>query len=1119
MSKLLPKTLSVFVAMIVVISPLLHTVSAATFSNSLASGTFTNTEYDSGSNSVSLTSQDIQTTETKNLGGGNIKLLAAYEDPKLLGMDKNESVLYIGLENEIVVLDTKKTVGFEDDVVLGTYSDSVLSGFPAGPYNELTVSSYDNIFIDAAKDVVIIKKSVIGRNGTDTTNDDVYYGELGTTGWYRNIVQIGQDYLVTTNDTGIKLIQTHGTPTTSDDTILNQYSDCAGGKFCVPTSQPMGKVFYDDVADIVYIWGYNPNIPGSTFNAVARNGTLSTDDDTVSKAYYGPTSTEDGGIVDFTDGIIFSGSYYADGQTLLFDTKGNHDPSDDTYTGFYHSSTVPGVESTTSNRMLIAYSNSQDKFIFTGGADNQLFGVVSTANTPALTDDVLDYSIKSSDISALLGVDDKGASFSHTDNSYEIFYDENTELIYAVLNYNYTENEQTKQGKSLFAISITGGVDDSTTLIPRSLSVTNQWQEKTSLDIGRTSPAFGVINNKLYVVGGTKDWADQETLEIYNYDSNQWSYGESLPESRVSAGSIAIGEKLYVLGGRDSTYTYLASVYVYDSTSDTWAALTPMPTARVSPAVAHVNGKIYVMGGTLNGNNNTSILEIYDIANDSWSTGANMPHTRSSGHTAAVSGSKIYVTGGAEYRSQDPYDDSLFIYDTALNTWSTGASMPKQVAGTASVVFDGKWYVIGGTNNDGDSVNSIFEYNFQENSWVEVVSLPSSRHRVAAGIVDNGLLIAGGRDYDWDTSDKTYWLPFENIRDNLSHFYFKSLSWVASTPAGTSVEMKYTLNGGQSYLSALTSGAILPQNKTSQFAYKPRFLSTNPSVAASISSVTATYVRYATQGEYLSTVFGGEQVDSFTELQTTQTTPIGTEATYYVRTGNTSVIDGSWSDWAASTTLPVSGKKYAQVKAVLTTNDLGSTPQIQSLSLQYTEKANIAPTNTPNQSIEEEEAVVEEETGEEEKLVLNNYQEYLLGTGKYFELKQKQTIYFLVENEGTFQEHSATVTEVGEDYVQLMIASTPVFIRISVGEQKFHDVDDDGNPDIAIKLNGIEGGLAKLTFAQVLSPSVTPTAEVSAAAPTQLPVENSTKSASWIFVLFGLCGAGAILFFVLRRQR
>lgn len=144
----------------------------------------------------------------------------------------------------------------------------------------------------------------------------------------------------------------------------------------------------------------------------------------------------------------------------------------------------------------------------------------------------------------------------------------------------------------------------------------------------------------------------------------------------------------------------------------------------------------------------------------------------------------------------------------------------------------------------------------------------------------------------------------------------------------------------------------------------------------------------------------------------------------------------------------------------------------------------------------------------EAKVNLNDFVEFTQGEGKQLELKVGQVVYFTVNGE----EHSATVKEVGVDYVVLTLASTPRDVHLIVGQVSQFDVTEDGMPDIQITLNSTRAGVATLTFKQIVST----TTQASTSKSSDAAVGRSTN---WLFWLLAVVGVGVLMLLIAAKHR
>lgn len=221
---------------------------------------------------------------------------------------------------------------------------------------------------------------------------------------------------------------------------------------------------------------------------------------------------------------------------------------------------------------------------------------------------------------------------------------------------------------------------------------------------------------------------------------NCWTTAASMPEAKAEPGVGVVNGRLYVVGGSPNPGTIVATVYAYDPTTNTWATKTSMPTARAGLAVGVVNGILYAVGGQ-NGSTDVATLEAYDPATDSWATKTSAPTARSLLGVGVVNGI-LYAVGG---QNSSGFPATVEAYDPATNTWATKASMPNARASLAVGVVNGILYAVGGGTNVVPPSTTVQAYDPVTDTWATKMSIPTARQGSAVGVV-NGILYAVGGD-------------------------------------------------------------------------------------------------------------------------------------------------------------------------------------------------------------------------------------------------------------------------------------------------------------------------------------------------------------------------------------
>lgn len=139
---------------------------------------------------------------------------------------------------------------------------------------------------------------------------------------------------------------------------------------------------------------------------------------------------------------------------------------------------------------------------------------------------------------------------------------------------------------------------------------TCMWPE---LPITVAYPAFAVVGSKLYVMGGQEKADSVTTLSrCFVLDmtapNEGWKEISRMPEARMLAAAGVVDGKIYVMGGCSlhpdakgaAERTYLHSVMCYDPATDAWStvpAAMPEPLVGVANPLPSHEGKLYVVAG------------------------------------------------------------------------------------------------------------------------------------------------------------------------------------------------------------------------------------------------------------------------------------------------------------------------------------------------------------------------------------------------------------------------------------------------------------------------------------------------------------------------------------------
>jgi len=194
---------------------------------------------------------------------------------------------------------------------------------------------------------------------------------------------------------------------------------------------------------------------------------------------------------------------------------------------------------------------------------------------------------------------------------------------------------------------------------------TGTWETKTSMPTNRSGLSANVVDGKIYLTGGVKYYnrfpyvSLVEESEVYDPKTDTWSTKAPVPNPVSNYASAVIDNKIYVIGGSNITQLVTFN-QVYDPESNAWAEAKPIPTGVRYAGVAATSGdlapeRIYIIGGdTTEFPYGINLTQIYDIENDAWTDGTPMPTSRDR-LAAAVVNDIVYAIGGRNGYSSSDY--------------------------------------------------------------------------------------------------------------------------------------------------------------------------------------------------------------------------------------------------------------------------------------------------------------------------------------------------------------------------------------------------------------------------------------------------------------------------------
>jgi N-acetylneuraminic acid mutarotase len=192
---------------------------------------------------------------------------------------------------------------------------------------------------------------------------------------------------------------------------------------------------------------------------------------------------------------------------------------------------------------------------------------------------------------------------------------------------------------------------------------------------------------------------------------------------------------------------------------------------------------------------------VYDPTTQQWSQIASLPQPVEAGAGAFLDG-KMFVAGGWDVNG-NPLS-SVYAYDPLGNTWSQVASLPTGVAAAAVTTLNGQLYVVGGctTGTCDPTVSTVYRYSPAANRWTQLASYPQQVAFLACAGINSEIVCAGGLD------------NLHNIESASTYIYdphTNSWSQGADMPSPT-WGMSYTGSGNQLQIAnGVFGGGIVQQ--------------------------------------------------------------------------------------------------------------------------------------------------------------------------------------------------------------------------------------------------------------------------------------------------------------------
>ncbi|XP_002127136.2 kelch domain-containing protein 8A [Ciona intestinalis] len=278
------------------------------------------------------------------------------------------------------------------------------------------------------------------------------------------------------------------------------------------------------------------------------------------------------------------------------------------------------------------------------------------------------------------------------------------------------------------------------------------WTKLKSMHTKRAAPIVTAVEGRIVAIGGVGvAQAPVDAVEVFSVAENKWKKLTPLSEPLMGMAHFLRDNKVHIFGGmgidtnpRDH---FKCLVVGASAGGEKWQAFTPMPTARYAAQAFYKNSKAYVLGGRV-GKLPVAVFEVYDFDSRIWVSYPEILSKRVF-PCYAMTDKHIVSLGGLKQTAQQGFCDNCEIYSTEQNDkgeWQTNKrmSIPTKRGDFTAKAIDNQVLVAGGLGNNGKPLSAVELFDPETKKWKRLADLPRA-HSTCASVVHQGkfYLIAG----------------------------------------------------------------------------------------------------------------------------------------------------------------------------------------------------------------------------------------------------------------------------------------------------------------------------------------------------------------------------------------
>lgn len=264
-----------------------------------------------------------------------------------------------------------------------------------------------------------------------------------------------------------------------------------------------------------------------------------------------------------------------------------------------------------------------------------------------------------------------------------------------------------------------------------------------SMTEARSNMASAVVDDMIYVFGGTKNGIATASNEAYNTNTNTWTDKADMNITRYKHSAAVLDNNIYICGGYDETDTAIAVISVYDTETNTWLSNIDTPNNNTKYASGIFNDELYIFGGNEQDKKTRKGYK-YNFQNNIWIELPELPEDLIDGK-AVPNRSGFYIFS----------DWDVIEYNVESGSYTVVDHIPREVEGYAVAVKDvyangeisntDAICISGGhdSNSNVSIANVKMRYigdNAESNEWFNDL-------RLIRGLSEHNMVIANGNIY------------------------------------------------------------------------------------------------------------------------------------------------------------------------------------------------------------------------------------------------------------------------------------------------------------------------------------------------------------------------------------